>query len=184
MKQIPNDQFFSWIETEIATGHSVQFRLKGYSMFPLLRNRQDKVILYPCMNEELRPMDVVLFKYNGKYLLHRIIKREGMLLTIQGDGSFTAMEQCSVTDVIGKLQFIVRPSGKILSVNSWQWKLSSLLWRKPAYSEIPFYGSFIIWQDNDINKALFCSNPLSYIILNSTDYKYSIFRNLQISENK
>ena len=106
MKQIPNDQFFSWIETEIATGHSVQFRLKGYSMFPLLRNRQDKVILYPCMNEELRPMDVVLFKYNGKYLLHRIIKREGMLLTIQGDGSFTAMEQCSVTDVIGKLQFL------------------------------------------------------------------------------
>ena len=47
MKQIPNDQFFSWIETEIATGHSVQFRLKGYSMFPLLRNKQDKVILYP-----------------------------------------------------------------------------------------------------------------------------------------
>ena len=130
MKQIPNDQFFSWIETEIATGHSVQFRLKGYSMFPLLRNRQDKVILYPCMNEELRPMDVVLFKYNGKYLLHRIIKREGMLLTIQGDGSFTAMEQCSVTDVIGKLQFIVKKYEKILSVNSWQWKLSSLLWRK------------------------------------------------------
>lgn len=105
-----------------------------------------------------------------------------MLLTIQGDGSFTAMEQCSVTDVIGKLQFIVRPSGKILSVNSWQWKLSSLLWRKTGIFRNSLLRIFHHWQDNDINKALFCSNPLSYIILNSTDYKYSIFRNLQISE--
>ena len=33
MKCIPNDVFFAWVESEIAEGHSVRFRLKGQSMF-------------------------------------------------------------------------------------------------------------------------------------------------------
>ena len=41
MKCIPNDVFFAWVESEIAEGHSVRFRLKGQSMFPLLRNERD-----------------------------------------------------------------------------------------------------------------------------------------------
>lgn len=59
MKCIPNDVFFAWVESEIAEGHSVRFRLKGQSMFPLLRNERDEVVLYPCHENELRPMDVV-----------------------------------------------------------------------------------------------------------------------------
>ena len=90
MKQIPNELFFAWIEKEIAEGRSVQFRLKGYSMFPLLRNECDEVVLTPCQENELRPMDVVLFRYQGKHVLHRIIRREGSKLYIQGDGSFVA----------------------------------------------------------------------------------------------
>ena len=33
-------------------------------------------------------MDVVLFRYNGRHVLHRIIRREGTRLYIRGDGSF------------------------------------------------------------------------------------------------
>ena len=129
MMQIPNDLFFAWVETEIAAGRSVQFRLKGVSMFPLIRNEKDEVMLRPCSAEELRPMDVVLFKYKGKHLLHRIIRREGNLLLIQGDGSYVAQEQCTTDAVVGKVQTIVRPSGKTISVESWQWRLPSMVWR-------------------------------------------------------
>ena len=129
MMQIPNDLFFAWVESEIADGRSVQFRLKGVSMFPLIRNGKDEVQLRPCSAEELRPMDVVLFKYKGRHLLHRIIRREGNRLLIQGDGSYVAQEQCTTDAVIGKVQAIVRPSGKTIPVDSWQWRLPSMVWR-------------------------------------------------------
>ena len=130
MKQIPNELFFAWIEKEIAEGRSVQFRLKGYSMFPLLRNEREEVVLSPCQENELRPMDVVLFRYQGKHVLHRIIRREGSKLYIQGDGSFVAKEECLTSDVVGKVCIVVRPSGKHIDVNSWQWRLPSTMWRR------------------------------------------------------
>lgn len=130
MRRIPNEQFFLWVENEIAEGRSVRFRLKGNSMYPLLRNGLDDVILYPCKNEELQPMDVILFRYKGKHLLHRIIKIDGNRLTMQGDGSIVTKEECLYSDVIGKIKAIVRPSGKIIFLNSWQWQFLSFLWRR------------------------------------------------------
>lgn len=129
MKQIPNDLFFAWVETEIAAGRSAQFRLKGVSMYPLIRGGKDEVVLRPCSAEELRPMDVVLFRYKGQHLLHRIIRREGDRLLIQGDGSYVAQERCSTDAVIGKLQAVIRPSGRVVSVESWQWRFPSWFWR-------------------------------------------------------
>lgn len=130
MIQVPNDLFFSWVESEIAEGRSVQFRLKGVSMYPLIRGGKDEILVSPCSREKLAPMDVVLFRYKGRHVLHRIIRREGNGLTIQGDGSYVAKEECTVDDVIGKVQAIIRPSGKVISVNSWKWKLPSYIWSK------------------------------------------------------
>lgn len=129
MKQIPNDFFFAWVEEEIAAGHPVRFRLKGNSMFPTLRNGLDEVMLYPCRPEELKPMDVVLFRYRGRHLLHRILRNEGDCLLIQGDGSYVAKEVCKTSDVVGKVQEVIRPSGKIVPVTSWQWRWSGRIWR-------------------------------------------------------
>lgn len=130
MRKIPNELFFSRVEAEIAGGHPVKFRLKGWSMFPLLRDGRDEVVLYPCTEDELQPMDVVLFRYNGRHVLHRIIRREGARLYIRGDGSFVAREQCTVADVVGKVRFVIRPSGKVLSVSSWRWRLPGMLWSR------------------------------------------------------
>lgn len=128
MKQISNNLFFEWVEREIAEGRPVRFRLVGHSMFPLLRNKRDDVILSPCLEEELRPMDVVLFRYQGKHVLHRILHRKNSRLYLQGDGSYIAKEECNTTDVIGKVSQVIRPSGRCFSVNSWKWRLPSWLW--------------------------------------------------------
>ena len=137
MIQIPNDLFFSWVETEIAEGRSVQFRLKGISMYPLIRGGKDEILVSPCSSEELAPMDVVLFRYQRRHVLHRIIRREGNWLTIQGDGSYVAKETCTVDDVIGKVQAIIRPSGMVISVDSWKWKLPSYIWSKMGLLKNP-----------------------------------------------
>ena len=114
-------------------GHAVRFRLKGNSMFPLLRNGKDVVVLEKCPADSLQPMDVVLFRYQGKHVLHRIIRREGERLLIQGDGSMVAKEECTVDDVVGKVVQICRTSGKVLSVDSWKWRLPSRLWRSLGF---------------------------------------------------
>lgn len=130
MKNIPNDMFFAWVESEIAAGRSVRFRLKGVSMFPLLRSQKDEVVLAPCRAEELRVRDVVLFRYKGKHLLHRIIHIDNEKLSLQGDGSYIAKETCLREEVVGKMQALVRPSGKVIEVTNWRWKCASRLWPK------------------------------------------------------
>ena len=136
MKKVANNVFFSWLEEEIAQGKPVRFRLKGNSMFPLLRNGKDEVILEKCFPENLKPMDVVLFRYRGKHVLHRIIRREGERLLIQGDGSIVAKEECTVDDVVGKVVQICRPSGKEIPVGSWQWTIPSRVWRGLGFLRI------------------------------------------------
>ena len=137
MKQLSNEQFFAWVEAEIAEKNPVRFRLKGQSMFPLLRNERDIVVLYPCREEELRPMDVVLFRYRGMHVLHRILRIEGEQLFMQGDGSYVASEVCTTADVVGVVRAIIRPSGKQLSVESWRWRIPSRLWRSLGVLRVP-----------------------------------------------
>lgn len=136
MKNVSNDVFFAWVEEEIAQGKPVRFRLKGNSMFPLLRNMKDSVILEKCSMHDLKPMDVVLFRYRGTHVLHRIIQRTGDDLLIQGDGSIVAMEKCTVNDVVGKVIRICRPSGKEIPVGSWQWTIPSRVWRGLGFLKI------------------------------------------------
>lgn len=128
MKRIPNELFFVWVESEIEKGNSVRLRLKGNSMLPFLRNGVDEVVLYPCKKEDLHPMDIVLFRFKGRHLLHRIIKMDNNLLYIRGDGSIKAKEVCLYSDVVGKVQEIIRPSGKKITLNSISWKVISYLW--------------------------------------------------------
>ena len=136
--QIPNDLFFSWVESEIAEGRSVRFRSKGVSMYPLIRGDKDEILLSPCCHKDLAVMDVVLFRYRGQHVLHRIVHREGDLLTLKGDGSYTAVEECAVDDVIGRVKAVIRPSGRVISTDSWKWKLPGGIWcrmgvlRKPV----------------------------------------------------
>ena len=136
MKKVDNATFVAWVESEIEAGHAVRFRLKGNSMYPLLRNGKDVVVLGKCLAESLQPMDVVLFRYRGKHVLHRIIRREGERLLIQGDGSIVAKEECTVDDVIGKVVQICRPSGKEIPVGSWQWTIPSRVWRGLGFLRI------------------------------------------------
>ena len=72
--QIDNRIFFEQIETLLGEGREVQITVRGNSMRPLLRNGRDIAVLKPCRGDECRPGDVVLFRYEGRHVLHRIIR--------------------------------------------------------------------------------------------------------------
>lgn len=68
-------------------------------MFPLLREGKDEVAVYPCKAESLKPMDVVLFRYRGRCLLHRIVGMKDGRFIMQGDGVCAFYEECTAADM-------------------------------------------------------------------------------------
>ena len=122
-------EFFDYVAERLSAGDNVRLRLKGNSMFPLLRNNRDIVVLAPCACDALAPMDVVLFRYRDDYVLHRIVRRNGDRLLMQGDGVYASFEQCMVGDVVGRVVAVCRQSGRVDSVDRWRWRATSRLWR-------------------------------------------------------
>ncbi|MCL2133645.1 MAG: S24/S26 family peptidase, partial [Bacteroidales bacterium] len=101
LKRVENTVFFEEVAHSLSEGRPVELRVQGNSMRPCLRGGKDRVVLYPTKDAELKKGCIVLFRYRGNYLLHRIVKRNKDSLTLQGDGVFAQQEQAVVADVVG-----------------------------------------------------------------------------------
>lgn len=132
MRIVPNDLFFEQIEAMLAEGHDVQIIVKGHSMRPLLRNERDRVVLTPVGGEAgrrtLRIGDIVLFRYRGRHILHRIINSKGDRLTLAGDGNYGTTEHCTPDDVLAVVTKVVRRSGRTIPIDSRRWQRRSRCW--------------------------------------------------------
>ena len=129
MKPLPNDIFFAQVESEIASGKSVRFKVKGFSMFPLLRNDIDEVLLSPVAGQP-KIMDIVLFRYKGKHILHRIIDVKDGRFIIQGDGIYLTSEHCKEEDIVGVVTSIYKRGWKPFNVSSGIYRCLSMIWLK------------------------------------------------------
>ncbi|MBP5217977.1 MAG: S24/S26 family peptidase [Bacteroidales bacterium] len=108
---ISNDILFAAVKDLVDEGRSVTIRPKGDSMLPFIRSDRDSVTL-ERVTGRLSVGDIVLFRYNGKYVLHRIysIREDG--ITLMGDGNLSGQEHCSESDVIGIVTAITKESGR------------------------------------------------------------------------
>lgn len=59
----------------------------GVSMYPMLRNRRDSIIVVP-VEGRLKKYDVPLYKRGNDYVLHRIIRVKDNGYVIRGDNCF------------------------------------------------------------------------------------------------
>ena len=73
-KVIANAATLKIIEEYIEAGMSVRLTVRGNSMSPLLLDGLDSVMLHPCIATELKPQEIILFRYRGSFILHRIIQ--------------------------------------------------------------------------------------------------------------
>lgn len=133
MKTIPNDIFFAQVESELSAGRSVIFKVKGNSMYPFLRNGIDSVKLVP-VNQPLVKNDVVIFKFNGNHILHRIIKIDGERYILQGDGVIKTREYCTREDIKGVVTHICRGEGEMIEVTSTKWRTLSVIWLSLSFA--------------------------------------------------
>ena len=127
MKVIPIDAFFDDVEKALSEGKSVELRCTGSSMQPYLRgDGSETIVASPFSPDELIRGTVVLFRYKGRYICHRIIQRKEGKLLIQGDGTIAKQEQIPVSDVLGIIHTVVRRNKKPVSTHTktaqWYWR--------------------------------------------------------------
>lgn len=101
----------------------------GNSMQPLLRVRQDQVVLTK-LEKPLKKYDVVLYKRpNGQYVLHRIVKIKKDHYIINGDNRYH-LEIVPKDWVIALMEGFYR-CDKYYTRNSLPYRLYITLWCRP-----------------------------------------------------
>ena len=130
MKKIlmANELLLTEVGRLIAEGRDVTLTVTGNSMNPFFVDRRDQATLSPFRPEALKKGDVVLARETtGRIVFHRIVRREGDKLTLQGDGNIQLTERCTVADVLGLLTVAIR-KGRSYPVGSRTWRCYSALW--------------------------------------------------------
>lgn len=135
---INNDFFFQSVEEMLAQGLSVDIKVKGLSMRPFLRSEVDSAKLVKVSAEELLRGDVVLFRNNGRYTLHRYYGTKEGKLIFKGDGNCRLTEQVGPEDIVARVVSIMRPDGTVTDYGTkdWQRKSRRSLWCKALRTPI------------------------------------------------
>ena len=91
--------------SELEESGKVIFTINGVSMRPLFHARTDAILVKKCVPNELKNLDIVLFKRFGpngeQYVLHRIVdKTPDGLFVIAGDNCADA-DYVRTDDILG-----------------------------------------------------------------------------------
>ena len=126
---INNEEFFGKVLHHLSRGQSVTIPVKGFSMLPFIRGEKDLVVLEKP-SREYQVGDIVLFRYGGRYVMHRIISVDGEEVVIMGDGVPKNVEKVTPADIYGLVTEIQRNGKrKVNPHSSWQ-RFLSRTWRK------------------------------------------------------
>lgn len=92
----------------------------GVSMYPMLRNRKDTIVVKPC-TERLKKYDVALYKCGATYVLHRVLEVLPDSYIIRGDNC--DQKEYGITDaqILGVLVECYR-GDKPLNLKGWPYK--------------------------------------------------------------
>ena len=107
-------------------GKEVKLTVTGMSMYPLLRDRRDNVIIKKT--DSFCKYDVVLYRRaNGQYVLHRIVGVRGGSFVLAGDNELIREYPVERAACIAKMKAFER-SGKTYDVSLLWYRLYSWLW--------------------------------------------------------
>lgn len=128
--QISNRILFGEIKRMLNTEgrKSVTIVVRGYSMRPFLEDLRDKVVLIPPLPP--KKGQVILAEVSPDiYILHRIIKTEGDIITMRGDGNaLSQTETFHASNIIATVKTFIR-KGKAIEADSMLWRTYSFLWK-------------------------------------------------------
>lgn len=79
----------------------------GTSMLPLIHEASDIVMIVPCTADDLRPMDIVLYRSDGAYVLHRMLNRASDGIYALGDNR-DDVEEIAAEEALGVVRGLFR----------------------------------------------------------------------------
>ena len=116
----------STFEEEIQRTGRLVYTNVGCSMMPLIRQHRDLVVIEKPQGR-CRKYDVPLYKKNGKYILHRILKVRKEDYVIRGDNCWQKEYGITDSQIIGVLSAVVR-DGRTIPVTDWRYQAYARLW--------------------------------------------------------
>ena len=108
--QMPNEILLGSAAAFLGEGREVILRAKGNSMLPFIRNERDSVVLRK--DDSLEVGDIVLVQMPDRFVMHRIIERDGDRFRMMGDGNVRGTESFRREDVLGKVIWIIKEDGR------------------------------------------------------------------------
>ena len=88
----------------------------GYSMYPLIRQRED--ILHIVKTNDIKRGDIILYKSEADhYVLHRILKIKKEKIICAGDYNYFKDKPITKEQVLGKLLTIKKIDGTIIDLS-------------------------------------------------------------------
>lgn len=120
---INNNNLFKVIIDELASGKKVSFKVKGNSMLPFFRDT--KTLIELKKTNTYKKYDVILFKLENKYYVHRIIKINEDRIICMGD-ALTSKEIINESNIIARV--ISYQNKKLINTNSKKYKIRVTLW--------------------------------------------------------
>ena len=128
---VPNNILYFHICDLLSQGKTVAFEAKGYSMLPFIVGDRDSVQLTQAW---WGVGDAVLAKLpSGAYVLHRVYKIDGDVVTLKGDGNLKGVELCHVSDVKGKLVAVLRSGTRRVDVDTKSYRRRVRIWNATPY---------------------------------------------------
>ena len=114
------------IEEVMRFNGKIRLTVTGMSMYPLLRNRLDSVLLKKAT--EIKKYDILLYtREDGSYVLHRAVKINENTVDIIGDGESRIEKDVPKEKIIAFVEEIKRGK-RIIKTNSLLYKLYCRVW--------------------------------------------------------
>ena len=114
------------IEEVIRFNGKIRLTVTGMSMYPLMRNRLDSVLLEKV--QQLKKYDIVLYtRPDNSYVLHRIVNIGENTVDIIGDGESEIEKNVPKEKIIAVAQEIKRGK-KIIKTDAALYKLYCRMW--------------------------------------------------------
>lgn len=113
----------------VESGSEVILTVTGNSMRPFLVDKRDQVVLIKANTEALQEGDVPLYqRRNGKYVLHRMVKRENGSYTMLGDAQVDLEKGIMPDQIIAVAKAFIR-KGKRYECDSKKYRRYVNFWK-------------------------------------------------------
>lgn len=99
--------------------------VRGVSMFPMLRNTKDPILIVPAVGE-LKPYDIAVYNKTDRYIVHRVLEVKSDHYVIRGDNCDN-VEYVPKNLVEGKVEGFWRFGKYIPTGSRWQ-RIYAHLW--------------------------------------------------------